>query len=79
LNDILWAKSDEFTCYCREVSKATIIAAIARGALTLEAIQRETTACTGRWCEDMNPRKKCCQVEIEALLKVYSKGLLSTQ
>jgi hypothetical protein len=72
LNDILLAKADEPTCYCREVSKATLVAAIARGVSSLEAIQEETTACTGRWCKETNPRKECCHTEIEALIEVYS-------
>jgi hypothetical protein len=73
LNDILWAKADELVCYCREVPKATIVAAISRGAASVEEIAKETMACTGGWCQDANPRKRCCCVEIEALLEVYAK------
>ena len=72
LNEILWAKADELVCYCREVPKATIVAAIRRRATNLEEIQKETTACTGGWCKDTNPKKRCCHIEIEALIEAYS-------
>lgn len=71
LNKILWAKADEVVCYCREVPKATIVAAIRRGATNLKEIQKVTTACTGGWCKDTNPKKRCCQIEIEALIEAY--------
>jgi len=73
LNEILWAKVDELVCYCREVPKATIVAAINRGASTPEEIAKETTACTGGWCKDTNPRKRCCCTELKALLEMYSE------
>jgi len=72
LNAILWAGADELVCHCREVPKSTIIAAIARGAASVEKIAAETTACTGSWCKDTNPMKRCCRTEIESLLEVYS-------
>ena len=73
LNEILWANADELVCYCREVAKATIVGAIGRGAVSVEEIAKETLACTGGWCKDTNPRKRCCCTEIEALLEAYSK------
>jgi hypothetical protein len=73
LNEIQWAAADELVCYCREVPKATIVAAIARGASSPEEIAKQTTACTGGWCEDLNPRKRCCRVDLEALLEVYAE------
>jgi len=72
LNEILWASADELVCYCREVPKATIIDAIARGARSVEQVATETTACTGRWCKEVNPRERCCRTEIEALIECYS-------
>ncbi|UCF69851.1 MAG: hypothetical protein JSW49_06525, partial [candidate division WOR-3 bacterium] len=71
LNEILWAKADELVCYCREVPKATIIAAIKRGASSVEEIAGTTTACTGGWCKETNPKKRCCCVDLEALLEAY--------
>jgi NAD(P)H-nitrite reductase large subunit len=73
LNEILWAKADELVCYCRKVPKASIVAAFRRGAANLKEIQKETTACTGRWCKDTNPKKRCCHIEIEALIEAYSR------
>lgn len=72
LHEIQWARADELVCYCREVPKATIVAAIARGASCPEEIARQTTACTGGWCEDTNPKKRCCCVDLEALIEAYS-------
>jgi hypothetical protein len=77
LNEILWAKADELVCYCRDVPKATIIGAIARGATTVEQVAEDTTACTGRWCNNTNPKTHCCRTEIQALIDFYaheSKG-----
>jgi hypothetical protein len=76
LNEILWAPSDEFVCYCREVPKTTIIGAISRGASSVEEVAAETTACTGRWCKELNPRKRCCSTEIKALIGCYARGRL---
>jgi hypothetical protein len=73
LNKILWSKSDDIVCFCRVVSKAAIVAAIDSGILSLEGIAKETTACTGSWCEDINPMKRCCSVEIKALIEAYSE------
>ena len=72
LNDILLSTADELVCYCREVPKTTIVAAINRGISSVEEIAQETTACTGGWCKDTNPRKRCCCTEIEALIGAYS-------
>lgn len=63
----------ELVCYCRQVPKATIVAAIRGGASSPQEIANETTACTGRWCEDMNPNKRCCCVDLEALIEAYSQ------
>lgn len=72
LHEIQWVRADELVCYCREVPKATIVAAIARGASSPEEIARQTTACTGGWCEHTNPKKRCCCVDLEALIEAYS-------
>ncbi len=73
LNEILWAGADEFVCYCREVPKATIVAAIKKGASSVKEIAEITTACTGGWCKETNPRKRCCCVDLEALLEAYRR------
>jgi bacterioferritin-associated ferredoxin len=74
-NDILWAEAGQLVCYCRQVPKATIVAAIANGASSAEEIARDTTACTGAWCEDTNPRGRCCCTELQALIEAYSGKL----
>jgi hypothetical protein len=73
LNRILCAKADDIVCYCRNVPKAAIVTAINTGILSLEGITKETAACTGDWCEDMNPEGRCCSVEIKALIEAYSE------
>jgi hypothetical protein len=73
LSEILGARSDELVCYCREVPKATIVAAIKRGASSVKEIAEITTACTGGWCEETNPKKRCCCIDLEALLEVYRR------
>lgn len=75
LDDILWAEAEQLVCYCRQVPKATIVAAIAKGATSAEEIARDTTACTGAWCEDTNPRGRCCCTELQALIEAYSDKL----
>jgi hypothetical protein len=72
LNGILWAGAGELVCYCREVPKATVVAAIARGAASIDEIAKETTACTGHWCERVNPNGRCCCTQLEALLDAYA-------
>ena len=78
LNEILWATADELVCYCREVPKAAIVNAVARGARSVEQVAAVTTACTGRWCKEVNPRQRCCSAEIEALVECYSGGSISS-
>jgi hypothetical protein len=73
LNKILWAKADELVCFCKEVPKAVIVGAINNGVSSLEGIAKETTACTGNWCESKNPNKRCCRIEIMALIEAYSE------
>lgn len=58
----------ELICYCKNVTKAEIESAILRGAKTLKDIQESTEACTGNQCKELNPNKRCCSVEILAML-----------
>ncbi|HUU94635.1 MAG TPA: organomercurial lyase [Phycisphaerae bacterium] len=73
LHEIQWAKPDELVCYCRQVPKATIVAAITEGVSSPEEIAKRTTACTGGWCEETNPKGRCCCVDLRALLEVHSE------
>lgn len=59
----------QIICYCKNISKTEIEAAILGGAKTLKDIQEITGACTGNQCKELNPDQRCCSVEIMALLK----------
>lgn len=59
---------EEIICYCRNVSKSEIQKAILKGALTLKDIQDAIGACTGNQCKELNPKGRCCSVEIIAML-----------
>lgn len=60
---------EEIICYCGNVSKNEIETAILKGAKTLKDIQDATGACTGNQCKELNPKGRCCSVEIAAMLK----------
>jgi NAD(P)H-nitrite reductase large subunit len=63
-------------CYCKNVTEAEIMDAINNGAKSLKDIQKETEACTGNQCKELNPSGKCCSFDIEKLLNISntSKG-----
>ncbi|MDD2476212.1 MAG: (2Fe-2S)-binding protein [Dysgonamonadaceae bacterium] len=56
-------------CYCKNISKNTILNAISNEAKTLKDVQKMTGACTGNQCKDLNPSGMCCSAEINKLLK----------
>jgi len=60
--------SNEIICYCKNVSKDAIAAAINDGAMTLKDIQEKTGACTGNQCKELNPKGVCCSSDINAML-----------
>lgn len=59
---------EEIICYCKHVSKSEIETAILKGAKTLKDIQEATGAGTGKRCKELNPKGRCCSVEILAML-----------
>ena len=59
---------EEIICYCNNVTKVEIEAAIFKGARTFKDIQEVTGACTSNKCKEKNPKGRCCSVEINALL-----------
>lgn len=61
--------ADETVCYCRNVSKGAIVEAIRNGARDLKDIQKATGACTGNRCKELNPKGRCCSVEIAEIIK----------
>ena len=68
------AGDSETVCYCNSVDKGTIASAIRGGAETIDAIQKATTACTGKECAEKNPNGRCCSVDIIELFKIYGTG-----
>lgn len=56
--DILEAPLNEMVCYCSNVSKGRILAAIQEGTRSLEAIKTATGACSMGKCKELSPRKR---------------------
>lgn len=72
-NPILTAPDETTVCYCGEVSKKTILAAIAQGHTTIKALKAVTGVCPeDSDCVKNNPQKRCCCTEINALINSYS-------
>ena len=69
--DWLQAPNDQMVCYCKGIDKATIVAAINKGNLSLSRIKESTSACTGTTCATSNPSGKCCSIDIYELIRLY--------
>lgn len=63
----------KYICYCIEVDEQTIVNAIKNGNTTLKNIKETTQACTENECKEKNPKQRCYSVEINELIKIYSK------
>ncbi len=72
-DDVTTLCGEDLICYCCEVDKKTIVAAIREGATTLQAIKETTGACTGSECKSKNPNKRCCSKEIGQLIAIYKE------
>ena len=59
---------NEIICYCKNISRDEIKAAINDGAKSLKDIQVKTGACTGNQCKELNPKGVCCSSDINAML-----------
>ena len=59
---------DDIVCYCKRVTRGTILRAVRDGARTLADVQRLTGAGTGDRCRELNPKGVCCHADIRALL-----------
>lgn len=57
-DDILAAPPDELVCYCSQVSKGEVLAAMRAGAKTLEDVKRITGACRVGRCKELSPRAR---------------------
>ena len=66
------AGDDEIVCYCRNVNKKTIVAAIEEGQTSLTQIKEATSACTMGNCKELNPSGKCCSGDIQELINLYT-------
>ncbi|MCF6357785.1 MAG: (2Fe-2S)-binding protein [Draconibacterium sp.] len=55
---------DNIICYCKNITEVEIKDAISKGATTLKDIQKQTRACTGNQCAELNPSGKCCSADI---------------
>ncbi|NYT04033.1 MAG: NAD(P)H-nitrite reductase [Candidatus Methanofastidiosa archaeon] len=62
---------DEMVCYCKKVRRSEIVEAIKNGAKSFSDIQKMTDACTGDQCETLNPKGRCCSVEIFGILAEF--------
>jgi bacterioferritin-associated ferredoxin len=74
--NVLEAPDDELVCWCAGVSAKAIRDAVKNGARTLEAIRAKTGACIKGDCKNINPRGRCCSVEIVKFLprEEFGKG-----
>ncbi len=66
------APDGDIVCYCKGVSKASIVTAIESGNNSLDMIRKSTDACTGGNCKELNPSGKCCSPDIIELINIYS-------
>lgn len=64
-------ENHELVCYCDNVTKGQILAAMEQGARTLKDIKQMTGACTSCRCAELNPSGKCCAQDIALVMKEY--------
>lgn len=64
----------EMICYCSNVTRGEIIAALEEGAKTLDDIRKMTGACTKGNCKELSPRGKCCSPLIMQIIEEYEKN-----
>ena len=68
-----WEKEPDETlvCFCSQVDKGTVVAAIQNGATDVKTLQEKTNAGVGGRCKELNPRGRCCHPDINELLEIY--------
>lgn len=64
-------ENHELVCYCDNVTKGQILAAMEQGAKTLKDIKQMTGACTSCRCAELNPSGKCCAQDIALVMREY--------
>jgi NAD(P)H-nitrite reductase large subunit len=62
-------KMNELICFCKGVTRGSIVDAIRKGASTVKAIQNATGAGTGNRCKELNPKGVCCIPDIKVILE----------
>ena len=74
--DINWEKepNETLVCFCSQINKGTIVAAIENGATDVKTIQDQTQAGVGKRCKELNPRGHCCHPDIKDLLEIYNQN-----
>ena len=70
---------DEIICYCQNVSKKEIVAALESGASSLADVQRITRAGTGSRCKELNSKGVCCHRDIVDLLNSFNKKISNSK
>ncbi|MCL2169614.1 MAG: (2Fe-2S)-binding protein [Defluviitaleaceae bacterium] len=64
---------NEMICYCSGIDKEKISTAIKSGAATIDDLRKMTGACTIGKCATLNPKGRCCSIEIRAILDKFSE------
>jgi bacterioferritin-associated ferredoxin len=67
------APVSRFICYCKKVTKESIIRAIKNGARDLDDIKLMTLACTGTKCKTENPHGVCCEKDVVEMIAFYTQ------
>ena len=66
----IWEKDNEIVCRCEQITRAEIVEAIRRGAVTTDGVKRRVGSGMGR-CQGSR-----CTIKIEKLLEEYRHGTL---
>lgn len=76
ISALMMANTDKVICYCNQATQKEIESAIKHGSKTLADIQKNTGACTGNQCKELNPSGMCCSGDINRILKNSGLGLI---
>lgn len=60
---------DQMVCYCVGIAESRIVEAVRAGACSLDEIRKQTGACTGGRCIELNPKGRCCSADIVQIIK----------
>lgn len=72
-------ENHEIVCYCNNVTKGEIVAALENGARTLKDVRLATGACTNGNCAVKSPRKSCCSPIIMEVIKEYVAAKMAAE